>query len=356
MILREIKNYAKIKLTSTWLEGENYYYGLKLGDKNGDFYAFEIKPDGKACFIKKINGKNNVYVDNIATGCATYGKAPVEQTVIIKGDIIEYYVNDKLVHVEKSVRLSIIAIGLRHCGRQKVAYDKLEINDIKASLPFIDKIKQKNQRNLIIILLILSLIAGIVLYYLYIIPLKSKNDFKKNFKNTLVLEENFNDNSNRWEIYNSEERKTSFENGRYIFQTNSDYCTYSTIPLKIKRNAIIKLKSTWLNGKNDFYGLKLEEAGRKYYVFELTPYGKTCFVKKHKEGTKHRFSNSGIGYFGYGKTLIEQTVILKGRYIEYYVNDKLIHIERSRRLSINRIGFSICKKQTVAFEKLQVWE
>ena len=96
MIFREIKNYAKIKLTSTWLDGENYYYGLKLADKNGDFYTFELKPDGTTSFLKVTDGKTVVFIDNIATSCATYGEAPVEQTVILKNNIIEYYVNDKL--------------------------------------------------------------------------------------------------------------------------------------------------------------------------------------------------------------------------------------------------------------------
>ncbi len=43
-------------------------------------------------------------------------------------------------------------------------------------------------------------------------------------------------------------------------------------------------------------------------------------------------------------------------YIEYYVNDKLVHVENSRRLSISNVGIQVCGRQSVAFDKLEVWE
>ena len=131
----EIKKHAKIKLKSTWLDGENYYYGLILKSDRANYYAFELKRDGSACFIKHADGKNEVFIDDIDTGVSSDfssdfssdGKISIEQTVILSGNKLEYYVNEKLVHTEESSRLSISNIGLRVCGRQGVAFDKLEI-------------------------------------------------------------------------------------------------------------------------------------------------------------------------------------------------------------------------------------
>ena len=232
-----------------------------------------------------------------------------------------------------------------------------EINKIETEISHSYKIKEKNKRDISIFFLIVGLISGILLYFFLFIPLKSKIGFKKNFKDTLVFEENFNDNSKGWTLYNNKTKNTSIENGRYIFQTiNNDGCIYSMLPLEIKKNAIIKLKSTWIDGWSGYYGLKLEETARDFYVFEITSGGKVCFVKQVNGKANFHYYDLEIGRFGYGKTSMEQTVILKGKVIEYYINAQLIHTEKSRRLSVNKIGFSICKNQIVAFEKLRVWE
>ncbi len=131
VLKKEFKKHSKINLRSTWLSGEEYYYGLILENDEDNYYAFELKSNGKACFIKQTDGKNEIFIDDLETGFSDNfsndGNTTVDQTVLFKGNKIEYYVNDELVITQDNNKLKINAFGLRVCGRQTVAFDKLEI-------------------------------------------------------------------------------------------------------------------------------------------------------------------------------------------------------------------------------------
>ena len=232
-----------------------------------------------------------------------------------------------------------------------------EINEIETRIRLDNFQKQEKKKKSITYTVIISIIISVFIYFIYINNIKGKVNYKKSFKDSLVFDENFNDNSNNWKIYEDEERNSQIKDGQYIFQVNSNYhCHYSMIPMRIYYNSKIKLKSTWLSGEKGFYGLKLEQTTKDFYIFEINTDGRACFMKQKDGDSKIRYFNLDTDFFGDGETPVEQTVILKGKTIEYYVNDELIHIEKSSRLSIRKIGLSICKNQTVAFDKLQVWE
>lgn len=125
----KLKKKTKVKLNSRWLGGETQYYGLILEKDKDNFYAFELKSDGKACFEKQINGKNEMFFDNIETGIENIQETDVTQTLFLNGKHIELYVNDKLIFKERHTLKRLNNVGFRVCGSQQVAFNKLEIWD-----------------------------------------------------------------------------------------------------------------------------------------------------------------------------------------------------------------------------------
>ena len=123
----EIKGHSKISLTSRWIEGGNEFYGLVLEHDNENFYAFELNADGKASFTKYEDNKKAIFVDNIEIGITNIKNDDVEQTIYLKDDDIELYINGQLVFKEKHTLKELSYIGIRICGIQTVACDKIEV-------------------------------------------------------------------------------------------------------------------------------------------------------------------------------------------------------------------------------------
>jgi len=232
-----------------------------------------------------------------------------------------------------------------------------EINEIEKKIHLDNFQKQKKKKKTTAFIVIISIITLVFVYFYFKNSVKGNVNFKENYKGSLVFDENFNDNSNNWIIYQEETKKSEIKDGQYIFQVRDNKkCKYSMISKRIKPNSQIQLTSTWLSGEDGFYGLKLEETKNDFYVFEINANRRACFFKQSNGKNKIRYFNLDINYFDDGKTSVEQTVILKDKLIEYYVNDELIYTEKNNKLTIRRIGLSICKYQTVAFDKLRVWE
>ena len=60
----ELRKHSKIKLKSTWLSGEDYFYGLILEQDQLNYYAFELRKNGTACFILRKADMNVMFIDN----------------------------------------------------------------------------------------------------------------------------------------------------------------------------------------------------------------------------------------------------------------------------------------------------
>lgn len=125
----KLKKNTKVSLTSRWLKGENNYYGLVLEQDENNYYAFELKQNGKACFRIHVDGNDETFIDNLETDLTAIKGQSTEQTVFLNGDVIEYYVNDRLILKEYRQLKSINAIGFRVFGSQKVAFGNLKIRE-----------------------------------------------------------------------------------------------------------------------------------------------------------------------------------------------------------------------------------
>ena len=307
------------EITSTWLGGDYDSYGVIFQTFLHNIYnpnkvSYYIHPENKA-FFTCGNSRLDTWVKfPILTD---KGKNTHIQKFITRPDPddgwgarygrFKYYVNGK--HIDDCIFNYPFNANLRVevCGSQKVSFDHIKITNDKTG--------------------------------------------------KVVLDSPFGDPEDRLETDTEFRAISSVENGQYIFNTDvKGKCFKSVIPLELKNHTKIKLKSTWLDGEDYYYGLVLESDTGNYYAFELKRDGSAGFIK-HKDGINVVFVDDiDTGYSSNGEITIEQTVILLGNKLEYYVNDKLVHSENSSRLSINNIGFRVCGRQSVAFDKLEVWE
>jgi hypothetical protein len=122
-----LNNKTKIKLKSCWIGGETYNYGIIAETDDENYYAFELKSDGTACFIKHVKGENDVFTDDIETGLGNLKDKEVTQTFFINGDEIELFLNDQFILKHTHTLKELKKIGFRVCGTQQVAFDHLEI-------------------------------------------------------------------------------------------------------------------------------------------------------------------------------------------------------------------------------------
>jgi len=225
---------------------------------------------------------------------------------------------------------------------------KKEINDIEKDILHEFNTKQKKSNFQLKIIIISIVIISPFLYY-YLIPYQ--------FNNKLVFEENFNDNKNHWFLFGDEKSSSKIENGQYIFKTNiPGNCNWSTMRTKLRNHSKIALKSTWLSGEDYYYGLILEQDRVNYYAFELRKNGTACFILQEDGMNVIFIDNIETGITNIDNILVEQTVLIKGNKLEYYVNDKLVLTEKHSLSPINSVGLRVCGSQTVAFDKLEVWE
>jgi hypothetical protein len=129
VIPMHMKKHSKISLTSSWIKGENCYYGLVVEQDDYNYYAFNLKSDGKASFILHRNGDNEIFLDDLEIGLENTRDIKITQNVIFKGNSIEYFVNDIMVLKEKAYLNEINNIGIQVCGIQTVAFDKIEVRE-----------------------------------------------------------------------------------------------------------------------------------------------------------------------------------------------------------------------------------
>ena len=116
----------------------------------------------------------------------------------------------------------------------------------------------------------------------------------------------------------------------------------------------LNLKSKWIKGKYNDYGLILKEKNQTHYWFKLNAEGNagTAYYKDKNYIFNQKLKNK-VAKASDGKTVInKQKIIVKNQDYEYFVNDKLFITHKLPKLDINSVGFLIDTDMTVAFDDL----
>lgn len=125
----EAEHNVDIVLKTNHLKGESDNFGIIISQDNTNYYTFDFKNDGKA--------RRNFYEIDKWTHIGEYvetnifadeNKPPATLRIEIRERFCKYFVNDRLIDkFEIAPYFSIAHIGMRCCGKQKVAFDELQI-------------------------------------------------------------------------------------------------------------------------------------------------------------------------------------------------------------------------------------
>jgi hypothetical protein len=315
------------EVTSTWLGGRYEPYGIKFRatfDEYARFLAF--LPENKVGYIKDDtkqhdkrwhvhkNEQENIHHKSLKLKVKPrpWSGDPRVRTIDIdywvNGNYVDYLIIDDLgtwaIKHDRNLK-SFLSIAV--CGCQSVSFEKIKISDNRTGKQIFNGSFEELKD--------------------YLHPGKEILKYSK------------------------------IENGAYLFETNNqnknNKCTLKKV---LKDKSKISLTSSRLSGENNYYGIILEQDSLNYYTFDLKPDGRASFTT-YVNGIETVFTdNLETGLQTVSDTSIVQTVLLKGKSLEYFVNDRLILTENHQIKPLQYIGFRISGDQKVAFETLQVWE
>ncbi len=118
---------CEIKLSSKWLTGDLSTYGVMIAKNDENYYSFELMNDGKARLVERLDGEYSYVQNYVYTNFESDGYKTNDQKVVIKDGEISYFVNDVPIDEYFSKLEFPVTLYLRICGKQKIAYDYLEI-------------------------------------------------------------------------------------------------------------------------------------------------------------------------------------------------------------------------------------
>ena len=183
-------------------------------------------------------------------------------------------------------------------------------------------------------------------------------DVSKSQVNTVVINEQFNDNSNYWDLYDEPESMLSIRNGKYSMKGKMlGRAITSTIdyPGTENDNFKISVELTKLNGIDD-NGFGLIWGGKdenNEYEFVISGNGQFKVIE-----WKNRIKKDLIAWTFYSNikkwdnTTNRLRIEKRGESIKFYINDNYVAMVLSVENMGNRIGFVINETMEVAFNFL----
>ncbi len=125
----DVSQACDFTLRAVWMEGETSNFGLIIYEEGDDYYSFQIQRNGKARYFIKRNGKTVFTANYTDTEYRGDGKKPVTLSVKIEKQKFEYYIDGIFVISGDFPQKEIKKISTSVCGFQKIAFDKLVVEE-----------------------------------------------------------------------------------------------------------------------------------------------------------------------------------------------------------------------------------
>ena len=182
-----------------------------------------------------------------------------------------------------------------------------------------------------------------------------------NFNNNYVLFEDFSSNVNNWTLFNNSATREEISNGRFLFNTKTEKGTYHTnltFGFDNNQDFSVSVKMKWQDGANNYgYGMNFCSSYKdnSYYIFYISSNGYYKIAYSEKNGSwkdLKAWTTSSVVNKGIVSNIIEVRHV--GRYMEFYINEKMIERIPFEQPFGNDFGFRVDDKQTVEFDDLLV--
>ncbi len=214
-------------------------------------------------------------------------------------------------------------------------------DDVKRDFLFNQKKKQKRLNGIIA----LCVISAIILFFIF----KPKPELK-----IRLVEDDFSENNNEWYLFNSYNYRRYINENKYIIETNKkDWCYWDNVQIDFPKNYDVEVKSTWLNGKYDSYGIALHKSNTDYYAFTIRGDGGVSFCKVVEknwiidDGWKPDMAKKGK------KQSNTQKIEVRGGEFKYFVNNNLIR-SGIIEMEIGNLALRCCGEQQIGFEYVKI--
>ncbi|GAB5524494.1 MAG: hypothetical protein Roseis2KO_23660 [Roseivirga sp.] len=176
---------------------------------------------------------------------------------------------------------------------------------------------------------------------------------------TRVYREDFNNSSDKWEVYRSGSRMGKIQNGYFdwISMNNSAQMIMHTLTdMDWDRDWQIETRVKFVTGKpnssNDLLW-NIDEDGTDKYHFGFTGEGKYVFSKK--VGSEYQSivpftASSTVNKSGFNKITVRKV----GSAYHYFFNEKLITTKYNHQVTSNKVGFMVAPNTTIQVDYLDV--
>ncbi|WP_291728655.1 hypothetical protein [Bernardetia sp.] len=221
-------------------------------------------------------------------------------------------------------------------------YQKIRQEEIEKSTQ--EKLaRQANKKRLYITVFVFFIIGASVAYY-FLRPAPVLFSFIEDFEtgqSVFINEEDF-------------KYKKSIENGEFVYENNIDeWCYWNSSPkITFPKNYTVEAKSNWKNGSYGTYGINLVNNNDNFMVFSLTKEGKTNVSVRHYDKYTDNDWNYKI-FTDKSDTHTQRIEVRDGKY-NYFIDDKFVRKGNLAPFSFYYVGFRLCDRQTVGFERISV--
>lgn len=123
------KNY-RITLTTQWIEGEHEEYELVLKQDDKNFVAMQLCGDGRARYVTYSKGDYDKLPNFRNTKATSDGTNTNDIIIEVTDGKFKYFVNEQFIDQKDISNYHFFEIGVRICGKQKVGFDKLVIEEL----------------------------------------------------------------------------------------------------------------------------------------------------------------------------------------------------------------------------------
>ena len=187
----------------------------------------------------------------------------------------------------------------------------------------------------------------------------AQEPLKPEIRSSIVLQESFDDNSNGWDVWDRDTERLAIEQGAYHIENRTEYVTVPMIELNLPAendNFSIETLLTHVSGMQNYrYGLAWgADNTESIFAFLVASNGHFQFAKvTPSEWIRIKIWEKHPGIYQSG-TPNKLTLVKKSTRITFFINGQLVHEDKFRGLSYNRIGFLVANKQTIKADYLTI--
>jgi len=314
------KNF-EITTAINYQQPDNQAAGLLFGYlDNKNFLSFVTSKNGYFRFGMKDNGVwSDVKTWTKTDAADTEGTFYNKLSVIRQGSDFIFRVNDQVVYQTGAIDYFGNGIGFVVNNDQTASFDYLKVRYLNSGENYL--------------------------------PEKS-----------LVVREEFNDNTNNWAITNSNQAVFKIENSKYHLEmlvADQSYQSSQSLTIDYKRDFEIKVRMIKSGGiKDDSYGIIFGMKGiENLYFFKVD--GNKKYAIGKVENSSYTYSvnwaeSNNVHIFSTTACYNELSIIRKGSKLFYYVNGVELYNQSYPRFFGSDFGFLLDGKQTILVDYLEV--